>query len=147
MRAWVDWGPHLVYWVEDDKSDPDIDWPKNWEVCRYPNRNPLALRDEDKRPGNVTLAMPMYHVLDMIEELQHICSFLERMPQCELEKWLALQDRQLTFSCSDPEMDAADVNSRGFEIPGPVLLRVRSLRLRLMIGFHPAAEVVWNSIY
>jgi hypothetical protein len=124
-----------------------VDWPKDWEVCGVPNRNPFAIKDEDKRPGNITLAMPMYRVLDMVEELQHVCSFLERMPESELEKWLALQDRYVTFSAADPEMDATDVNSRGFAIPGAVLVRVRRLRLRLMVGFHPATDVVHNFFY
>jgi hypothetical protein len=44
-------------------------------------------------------------------------------------------------------MDAADMNTRGFEIPGPVLQRVRHLRIRLMIGFHPAADVIRNVLY
>jgi hypothetical protein len=44
-------------------------------------------------------------------------------------------------------MDAADMNARGFQIPGPLLQRVRRLRLRLMIGFHPAADVIRNVVY
>jgi hypothetical protein len=147
MRTWVDWGIELVYWVEEGKPDPDVDWPKNWEVCGYPQSNPLAIREEDKRPGNVCLAMPMYNVLDPVEELDRICSFLERMPQAELENWNALQDRQLSFGCSDPEMDAADMNKNSFQIPGPLLQRVRRLRIRLMIGFHPAADVMQNVVY
>lgn len=91
--------------------------------------------------------MPMYRVSDPVEELQRICSFLERMPEEELQKWLALQDRQLTFSCSDPEMNAADMDARGFGIPGPLLQRLRRLRIRLMIGFHPAADVIRNVVY
>jgi len=82
----------------------------------------------------------MYNVSDPVAELDRICSILERMPPAELDKWLALQDRQLSFNCSDPEMDAADMDNRGFAIPGPLLQRVRRLRIRLMIGFHPAAE-------
>lgn len=39
------------------------------------------------------------------------------------------------------------MNTRGFEIPGRVLQRVRRLRIRLMIGFHPAAAVIQNVIY
>jgi len=147
MRTWVDWGPHLSYWVEDGKPDPDVDWPEDWEVCGVPDRNRWAIRDEDKRDGRTTLAWAMYNVPDLVEELQRICSFLERMPPSELEKWLALQDRQLTFNCADPEMDAADMNTRGFEIPGALVQRVRRLRLRLMIGFHPAADVIRNVIY
>lgn len=65
----------------------------------------------------------------------------------ELQKWLSLPDRQLTFNCSDPEMDAANMNTAGFYIPGPVLQRVRRLRIRVMIGFHPAADVIQNVIY
>jgi hypothetical protein len=91
-------------------------------VCGVPNRNPFAIKDEDKRPGNITLAMPMYRVPDMVEELPHICSFLKQMPESELEKWLALQDRYVTFSAADPEMDATDVNSCGFAIPGAMLV-------------------------
>jgi hypothetical protein len=91
--------------------------------------------------------MPMYHVLHPVEELDRICSFLEWMPQAEFEKWQALQDRQLKFSCSDAEMDAADMNSLGFQIPGPLIERLRRLRIRLMIGFHPGTEVIQSVIY
>jgi hypothetical protein len=147
MRTWVDWSPHLSYWVEDGKPDPDVDWPENWEVCGVPDRNPLAIRDEDKRYGQTTLAWAMYNVPDLVDELQRICSFLEKMPESELEKWLALQDRQLTFSCSDPEMEAADMNTRGFAIPGALIQRVRRHRIRLMIGFHPGADVIQNRVY
>ena len=124
-----------------------MDWPENWEVCGVPDRNSLAIRDEDKRDGQTTLAWAMYHVHDLVVELECICSFLERMPEAELEKWLALQDRQLSFNCSDAEMDAADMNNKGFAIPGPVLQRVRRLRLRVMIGFHPAADVITSVVY
>jgi hypothetical protein len=90
----------------------------------------------------------MYNVSSLVEEeLQRICSLLERMPPSELEKWLALEDRQLTFSCSDPEMDAADMNSRGFEVPGPALRQVRHLRIRLMIRFHPGSDVIKIVVY
>jgi len=61
--------------------------------------------------------------------------------------WVALQDRHLSFDRADAEMDAADMNVRGFQIPGPVLQRVRRLRIRLMIGFHPAADVITNVVY
>jgi hypothetical protein len=147
MRTSVDWHPQFVYWVEDGKPDPDVDWPENWEVCGYPHQNPLAYQDKDKRPGKTCLAMPMYRVNEPVDELQRICSFLERMPEEELQKWLALQDRQLTLSCSDPEMDAANMDTVGFNIPGPVLQRVRRLRIRLMIGFHPDADVIQDVIY
>ncbi|HEY7336070.1 MAG TPA: hypothetical protein VH639_14370 [Bryobacteraceae bacterium] len=69
------------------------------------------------------------------------------MPPEELDKWLALQDRHLSFNCSDPEMDAAEMDTRGFAIPGALLQRVRRLRIRLMIGFHPAAEVIRDVVY
>jgi hypothetical protein len=147
MRTWVDWGPHIAYWVEDGKPDPDVDWPEDWEVCGVPDRNPLAGPVEEQQHGQTTLAWAKYRVPDAIIELDRICSFLERMPPEELEKWLALQDRQLSFSCGDPEMDAADMNTRGFAIPGPLLQRVRRLHIRLMIGFHPAAEMIRNVVY
>ena len=147
MRTWADWGPHLSYWVENGKPDPDVDWPENWEVCGVPDRNPLVIRDEDKQEGQTTLAWAMYHVSDPVEEIELICSFLERMPETEFQKWLALPDRQLSFNCSDSEMDAADMNARGFAIPGALLQRVRRLRLRLMIGFHPGAEVIRSVVY
>ena len=63
--------PQLAHWVEDGKPDPDVNWPKDWEVCVVPNRNPFAIKDEDKRPGSITLAMPN-RVLDMVEELTHL---------------------------------------------------------------------------
>jgi hypothetical protein len=147
MRTWVDWGPHLSYWVEDSKPDPLVDWPDDWEVCGVPNLDPLANRDEHRRHGNTTLAWAMYNVADVVGELQRICSFLEQMPPSELEKWLALQDRLLTFCAADQEMDAADMNIRGFEIPGPFIQRVRNLRLRLMIGIHPTTDVKFGFSY
>ena len=69
MRSWVDWSPHLAYWVEDGKANPEVDWPEDWEVCGVPDRNPLAFRDEDKRHGHTTLAWAMYNVPDLVEEL------------------------------------------------------------------------------
>lgn len=147
MRTWVDWMPHLSYWVEDGKPDPKVNWPENWEVCGWPDRNPIATEGEDRTYGYTTLAMPMYNVLQPIEELDRICAFLERMPQAELEKWLALQDRQLKFSCGEPEMDAADIDACGFQIPGPLIQRIRNLRIQLNIGFHPYAEVIYSGIY
>src|SRR5579883_3343531 len=145
--AQLAWAPTLAYWVEEGAEHPGVQWPDNWEVCGYSHPNPTAIREEDKRPGNICLTMPMYHVLDPIEELQHICSFLEQMPEPEMERWLALPDRQLTFGCGDPEMDAADMNTRGFQIPGAVIARMRRLQLRVMIGIHPAAKVIGNLIY
>lgn len=147
MRTWVDWMPEITYWVEDGQPDPNVDWPEEWEVCGVPDRNPLGTEGEDVRYGRTTLAWPMYYVLDPVEELGRICSFLERMPPAELEKWLALQDRQLKFSCGDPEMDAADIDARGFQIPGPLIQRIRHLRIQLTIGFHPAAEVIYSGFY
>lgn len=147
MRTWVDWMPGMAFWVEDGTPDPDVPWPKDWEVCGVPDRNPLAVRDEDKRDGITTLAWPMYHVLDPVAELEQICSFLERMPEGELHNWLALQDRQLKFSCGEPEMDAAKIDARGFEIPGPLFQRVRHLRIQLTVGFHPNAEVIYSGSY
>ena len=148
MAARIDWGPSLVYWVEDGKPDPDVDWPDNWEVCQWPDSDPLEFVNRDqRRHGKTLLAMPMYSVSDPIYELEHICSFLERMSTVEREEWMALQDRQLTFSCSDSEIEAAEMESKGFHIPGPVLHRICALRLRLMIGFHPASKVISNVIY
>jgi hypothetical protein len=137
----------MAFWVEDGTPDPDVPWPKDWEVCGVPDRNPLALGDEDKRDGITTLAWPMYHVHDPVAELDHICSFLERMPEEELQNWVALQDRQLKFSCGEPEMDAADIDAHGFQIPGPLVQRVRHLRIQLTIGFHPHAEVIYGGSY
>jgi hypothetical protein len=148
MGSRIDWGPSLVYWVEDGKPDPDVDWPSDWEVCQWPDGDPLEFCNRDKRRhGKTCLAMPMYSVPDPTHELERICSFLERMPDVEREKWLALQDRQLTFSCSDPEIEAAEMERHGFHIPGQVIRRVCTLRLRLMIGFHPASKVISNVIY
>jgi hypothetical protein len=139
--------PKSPYWVEGGQPDPHVDWPENWKVCGWPDRNPMTTEGEERRHGNTTLAMPMYNVLQPVEELDRICSFLERMPQPELEKWLALQDRQLQISCGEPEMDAADVDARGFQIPGPLIQRIRHLRIQLTIGFHPAAEVIYSGSY
>ncbi len=69
------------------------------------------------------------------------------MPVLELEQWLDLQDRQLTFGCSDTVMDSAEMNANGFRIAGLVFQRVRRLRLRMMSGFHPASKVITNIIY
>src|ERR1700722_10165185 len=110
MNTWVDWSPQVSFWVEDGKPDPNIPWPEDWEVCGVPGRNPIAIRDEEKRDGTTTLAWPMYHVPDLTGELDRICSLLEQMREAELEHWLALPDRQVSFGCSDPEMDAADMN-------------------------------------
>jgi len=148
MSSEADWHPSLVYWVEDGKPGPDVDWPKNWEVCGWPDFDPLDFLNRDKRRhGNTCYAEPMYAVPDLVHELEHICSFLEQMPDVEREKWLALQDRQLTFSCRDPEIEPAEMDREGFYIPGPLLRRVRKLRLRLMIGFHPASKVMSQVIY
>lgn len=147
MRTWVDWMPRITFWVEDGQRDPNVDWPENWDVCGWPDRNPMTTESEDRRHGNTTLAMPMYHVHDPLAELDRICSFLERTAQTELEKWPALQDRQLQISCGEPEMDAADVDARGFKIPGTLIQRIRNLRIQLTIGFHPAAEVIFGGIY
>jgi len=148
MRSWVNWGPEIVYWVEDGKPGPDVDWPENWEVCGWPDADPLGfLKREERRHGNTCLAMPMYNVANPVQELEHICGFLERMRESEREKWLGLQDRQLTFSCSDPEIEANEMERLGFHLPGLVLQRVFALRIRLMIGFHPATAVISNVIY
>jgi hypothetical protein len=148
MRSEVDWRPEIVYWVEDGEPDPDVDWPSNWEVCGYPHLDPLQIVNRDNvRHGSMCLAMPRYKVPDIVQELEHICSFLERMPDLEREKWLALQDRQLTCSCTDTEIGAADMDSPGFHIPGPLLRRIWRLRIRVMIGFHPASNVTRQVIY
>jgi hypothetical protein len=69
--------------MEDGMPDPQVDWPKNWEVCGYPHNNPVAFREEDKRSGQICLAMPMYGVANLIQEIEHICLFLEQMPDVE----------------------------------------------------------------
>lgn len=143
----ADFGTELSYWVEDGKPDPVVDWPDNWEVCGVPYPNPFAVREEDKREGRTTLAWPMYCVPDLVAELERICAFLERMPEVEMEKWLGLQDRSLTFSCRDREMDAAEMDAKGFTIPGAALRRARRLRIRLTVGFHPSAAVIRNVAY
>jgi hypothetical protein len=147
MKTWVDWSPEINFWVEDGKPDPDIPWPDDWEVCGVPDRNPVAIREEDKRDGTTTLAWPMYPGPDLCHELDRICSLLEQISEAGLERWLALPDRHVSFGCSDAEMDAADMDTSGFQIPGPLLQRVRRLRIRLMIGFHPGAAIRYNVRY
>jgi hypothetical protein len=147
MRKWVDWMPHLTYWVEGGKPDPKVDFPSDWEVCGFPPPDPFARSSNEKRPGHTTLAMPMYRVEEPIRELEHVCSFLERMPVDELTNWLSLQDRYISLSFADPEVHAANLETVGLHIPGPLLRRLGALRLRTMFGFHPRAEVILNYFY
>lgn len=134
-----DWSFHMAYWVPDGDPEPDVPFPKDWEVCGVPDFDPLAFRPEYKRHGQTTLAWTMYDVVDPLSELDAVCQFLDGMSADAMVIWLSLQDRHLSMSCGDTEMDAAEMDTRGFHIPPELIRRIRRLRLRLQVSFHPHA--------
>ena len=81
----------------------------------------------------------MYRVSDPAVELTAVCQFLENMNPEVLAIWLSLQDRYLSMSCCDTEMDVAELDTRGFLIPPDLIRRIRRLRVRLQVSFHPQA--------
>ena len=128
---------HIASWVADGDPAPDVPFPKEWEVCGVPDFDPLAPRHPDRRRGEKTLAWPMYRVSDPAVELAAVCQFLKGMTPDAMAVWLSLQDRYLSMSCGDIEMDAAGLDTRGFIIPPDLIQRIRRLRLRLQVSFHP----------
>jgi hypothetical protein len=137
----ADWGFEIGFWIAEGDPEPDIPFPSDWEVCGWPDLDPLALRRENRRRGNTTLAWPMYHVVEPMAELNAVCQFLEQMAPMALDIWLALQDRFLSISCGDTEMDATNMDTLGFFISPELIQRIRSLRLRLRVSFHPRATI------
>jgi hypothetical protein len=134
-----DWSFHMAYWVPDGDPEPEVPFPKDWDVCGVPDYDPLAFRPEYKRHGETTLAWPMYRVSDPAAELAAVCQFLEGMAPEATAAWFSLQDRYMSMSCGDTEMDAAEVNTRGFFISPDLIRRIRQLRLRLQVSFHSQA--------
>lgn len=70
------------------------------------------------------------------------CSVLERMSPTALEHWFALSDRFLHITAGDSGMDASELESIGFVIPGDMIRRMRQLRLRVQVTLHPQAQVI-----
>jgi hypothetical protein len=99
------WGFEMGYWLADGEPDPDVPFPKDWEVCGWPSLDPFSLANNDKRHGQTCIAWPRYAVREPISELDATCSFLEKMTLDALATWLSLQDRYIYISCGDPEMD------------------------------------------
>jgi hypothetical protein len=141
------WMFEIDYWVADGDPDPDVPWPDDWEVCGMPDFEPLSMSAKDRRHGSKCLAWPMYAVQDPVASLDSVCSFLEQMTPAALAIWLSLPDRYLRMSCTDTEMDAAEMNTRGFFFPPNLIQRIRRLRLRLSVGFHPQAKIRWEIAY
>lgn len=73
------------------------------------------------------------------------CSVLEQMSPTALEQWYALPDRFLHMAAGDVDMDASKLESVGFVIPGDMIRRIRRLRLRVQVTFHPHAAVKVSS--
>jgi len=139
MSATVDWHPEIVFWTETNQPYPLVDWPKDWEVCGYPQLDSLHHgRAATPREGHLCLAIPRYPVADVAAELENICAFLDRTPEREKEKWLALDDRHVTVSCASKQIEESKMKTEGFHIPGPVLARAfaRSTNSWKSIGFH-----------
>ena len=136
-----DWGPGLDYWVPDGEPDPDIPWPDNFEVCGVPDYDPSVFARDPKRHGTHTIALPMFRVDDPVRAIDVFCSVLEQMSPTALEHWYALSDRFLHITAADVDMDASNLESAGFMIPGEVIRRIRKLRLRVQITLHPHAKV------
>ena len=134
-----DWSFHMAYWVADGDPEPNVPFPKDWEVCGVPDFDPLAFRPEYNRHGETTLAWTMYDVGDPLSELDAVCRFLEGMSPDAMAIWLSLRDRYLSMSCGDNEMNAAELDTRGFVIPPELIRRIRRLLLRLQVSFHPQA--------
>ena len=63
------WGFAMGYWIADGDPEPEVPFPKDWEVCGVPDFDPLAFRPEYKRHRRTTLAEPMYDVVDPLSEL------------------------------------------------------------------------------
>jgi hypothetical protein len=137
----LNWGFAMGHWIADGDPEPEIPFPEDWEVCGTPDFDPLELRLEYKRHGQTTWACPMYDVGDPLSELDAVCEFLEKMTADAMVIWLSLQDRYLSMACGDTEMDAAEMDTRGFHIPPELIRRTRRLRLRLRITFHPHATI------
>jgi hypothetical protein len=142
-----DWMPELDYWVADDASHPEIPFPENWEVCGVPDYEPFQTAAGQKRHGRKYMGWPMYSVADPVSAIDIVCSILEQMNPEAMDAWYALPDRFLRVSCGDSEMDAADLDSRGFSIPAEIIRRVRHLRLRVQVTFHPHAKVRFENGY
>jgi len=135
----ANWGFRLRYWIADGDPEPEVPFPEDWEVCGAPDFDPLALRPENKRHGQTTWAWPMYEVGDPLSELSAICRSLETMTPKAMVTWLSLQDRYLLIDCGDAEMDAAEMDTRGFFIPPDLIQRLRRPKIRLRVSFHPHA--------
>jgi hypothetical protein len=43
------WGFAMGYWIADGDPEPEVPFPKDWEVCGVPDFDPLAFRPEYKR--------------------------------------------------------------------------------------------------
>ena len=143
----LDWMFEISFWVADGASEPNVPWPDNWEVCAVPAFDPFTLTEQPKRSGQTWMAWPMYAVSDPVPELDAVCSFLERMSEDALQDWLSIPDRHLSLSCADLEMDFAQMNTNGFALPAALIRRIRHLRLRLEISFHPNAQTRWSFSY
>jgi hypothetical protein len=119
-----DWSFHVAYWVADGDPEPDVPFPKDWGVCGEPDFDPFAMRHQDRRCGTKTLAWPTYHVSDPAIGLDAVCQLLERMTPAAMASWLSLQDGYLSISCGNTEMDAAEVDPRGFLIASELIQRL-----------------------
>ena len=80
-------------------------------------------------------------------ELDAVCRFLEQMTAEAMAIWLSMQDRYLSVSCGDIEMDAAELSTRGFFIAPELMQRLRRLKIRLRVSFHPHAGTRMNIDY
>ena len=138
-----DWGPELDFWVPDGEPNIEIPWPDDFEVCGVPDYEPAALvkPNEPKRHGRTYMAWPMYAIDDSTLAIETFCSVLERMSPAAFERWCALPDRFLRVSAGDTEMDWSNIGHTGLSIPGPTILRIRRLMLRLQITLCPNASV------
>jgi hypothetical protein len=137
----------MGYWVADGDPDPNVHWPSDWEVCGVPSFDPFSTSNKPRRQGRTCLAWPMYAVQDPASSLDSVCSFVEQITPAALAIWLSLPDRYLRMSCTDTEMDAAEMNIRGFFLLPDLIRRIRRLRLRLSVGFHPLAKIRWDIAY
>jgi hypothetical protein len=141
------WMFEMGHCVADGDPEPDVPWPSDWEVCGIPSFDPFLTSNKPKRRGTTCLAWPMYHVADPFLSLAAACLFLEQMTPAALEAWLSLPDRFLSMSCSNTEMDLAQMNTTGFSIPPELIVRIRRLGLRLRVSFHPHTKVRWDGSY
>jgi hypothetical protein len=135
------WGFEIGFWIPDGDPKLEVPFPDDWDVCGWPDFDPLAFRPEGRRHGQTTWAIPMYDVVDPMAELDFVCGFLEQMAPATLSIWLSLQDRYLSMNCGDTEMDEANMDAQGFFISPELIQRVRRLRLRLRVSFHPRAKI------